>query len=146
LRKFGGILALSLGLITAASAAPDMVSIGRAEVNMRAGAGTKHETLWRLGQGYPLAVLETQGRWIKVRDFERDEGWVYRPLTSRTAHHIVKARVANVRKAPSLNGRVVGKAEYGDVLRTLERRKGWVKVRHEDGFSGWVSKTLLWGW
>ena len=71
---------------------------------------------------------------------------VMRPLTSRAAHHVVKAKVANVRKAPGLKGRIVGKAEYGDVLRTLERRKDWVKVRHEDGFTGWVSRKLLWGW
>ena len=38
------------------------------------------------------------------------------------------------------------RAVYGDVLRTLERRGDWVKVRHEGGTTGWVLKRSLWGW
>jgi SH3-like domain-containing protein len=32
------------------------------------------------------------------------------------------------------------------VFRTLERRNGWVKVKHEDGLTGWIERSLLWGW
>lgn len=148
LAKIGATLSLGLALLAPAAAAPQpaMVSIDRPEVNMRAGAGTQHPALWKLSRGYPLAVVQTRGPWLKVRDFENDEGWIYKPLTGRTAHHVVKAKVANVRQAPGLKSRIVGKAEYGDVMRTLERRKDWVKVRHPDGFTGWVSRSLLWGW
>lgn len=40
----------------------------------------------------------------------------------------------------------VGRGKYGEVLRTLKRAKGWVKVRREDGLTGWVSRRLVWGW
>lgn len=129
-----------------AAAAAQMVSVDRAEVNMRTGAGTGHEVIWVLARGYPLEVLGRQGNWLKVRDFENDVGWVYRTLTGRKPHMVVKAKVANIRSAPTTRSRIVGKAEYGEVLRTVERRSGWTKVRNETGLVGWVSRKLLWGW
>jgi hypothetical protein len=36
------------------SHAQEMVSVNRSEVNMRAGASTRHEALWTLERGYPL--------------------------------------------------------------------------------------------
>lgn len=143
----GLLLALSVatGAITT-SHAQEMVSVARPEINMRAGAGTQHPTLWSLSQGYPLQVTGRSGSWLKVRDFENDTGWVYRPLVNTTPHHIVKSRVANIRSTPSTRSRVLGKAERGEVLRTLDRRADWVKVQQEGGLRGWVSKPLLWGW
>jgi SH3-like domain-containing protein len=128
------------------AAAQTMVSINRPEVNLRAGAGTQHEALWVVSRGYPLRVTARQGQWLKVRDFENDTAWVYRPLTASTPHHVVKVRTANVRNAPSTRSRIVGKAEYGEVLRTLDKRQGWVRVRNGSGLTGWVSRNLLWGW
>lgn len=125
---------------------PTMVSVDRPEINLRSGAGTGHEILWVISRGYPLIVIGRQGKWLKVRDFENDEGWVYRSLTSRTPHLIVKAKSANIRSAPSTRGRVVARAEYGEVLRTVEHRSSWTKVRNADGKTGWVFRKLLWGW
>jgi SH3-like domain-containing protein len=138
-------LLLMLLLATLAEAR-EMVTVARDQVNMRSGAGTRHEPLWLLDRGYPLQVIGRRGDWLRVRDFERDVGWVYRPLTRSTPHHIVKAPVANVRSGPSTRTRIVGKLSYGDVVRTLERRAGWVKVRHESGLRGWIARRLLWGW
>jgi len=143
-------LALCLSMIMfLAGASPahaaEMVSV-KQQVNMRAGAGTRHETLWKLDAGYPLQVVSRRGKWLQVRDFERDVGWVYQPLTNRVPHHVVKVEVANIRRGPSQHTPIVGKAVYGEVLRTVERRRHWVKVRQHDGPLGWVSRPLLWGW
>lgn len=126
--------------------AREMVSIAGSAVNMRSGPGARHEVLWTLSRGYPLSVVGRKSGWLRVRDFENDRGWVLRSLTSRTPHHIVSVKVANLRAAPGTRSRIVGKARYGDVLRTLERRGAWVKVRHERGTTGWMARRLLWGW
>ncbi|MCY1234704.1 Bacterial SH3 domain protein [compost metagenome] len=126
--------------------AREMVSVARGEVNMRSGPGTRYDALWGLSRGYPLSVVNRRGAWIKVRDFEKDEGWVLRSLTNRVPHHVVRAGVANLRSTPSTRGRILGKARYGDVLRTLARRGDWIKVRHERGATGWVARRLVWGW
>ncbi len=140
------LFALLMLLVVQAAQAREMVSIARPEVNLRAGPGTGHAIAWILGRGYPLAVIARKGQWLQVRDFEDDEGWVYRPLTDRTPHRVVKAKVANLRSAPGTRSRVVDKLEYGAVLRTLERRGDWVRVRGEDGRTGWVARRLTWGW
>jgi SH3-like domain-containing protein len=140
-------LLLSLLLLPLfAAQAREMVSVDRPVVSMREGAGTQHDALWTLNRGYPLEVTARKGAWLKVRDFENDTGWVYRPLVGKTPHHVVTSRVANIRSAPTSSGRVIGKAQQGDVLRTLERRERWVKVQQEGGLMGWVARQLLWGW
>lgn len=138
--------ALVLPLAGHSAQARKMVSVDRAEINMRAGAGTGHAAQWALIRGYPLLVTGRKGQWLKVRDFENDTGWVYAPLVGNTPHHVVKSRVANIRKAPSTSSRISGKAERGEVLRTVERRGSWVKIQREGGLKGWVARRLLWGW
>lgn len=141
-------LVLSIALLALAghAQAAQMVSIDRPEANMRAGAGTRHPTLWTLSKGYPLRVIARKGQWYQVRDFEDDRGWVHRSLTGTTPHHVVKTKVANLRAGPGTGHRVVGKAEYGEVLRTLGRHGDWVRVRDHAGRTGWLARRLVWGW
>lgn len=141
--------ALGLMLIagtTGLAAAQQMVSVKGGVLNMRDGPGTHTQVLWELNRGYPLQVIERRGSWLKVRDFENDQGWVAASLTGRQPHHIVKAPVANLRAGPGTQHRIVGKAAYGDLLKTQEKRAGWVKVTREEGASGWVARRLIWGW
>lgn len=123
----------------------DMVSVDRELVRMRAGAGTQHDALWELTRGYPLQVLQRRGDWLQVQDFEKDTGWVFRPLVAtRKPHVIVSARVANLRSAPNTRSGIVGKAAYGDVLRLLERRGKWMRVQATQG-AAWIARELVWG-
>lgn len=129
-----------------AAHAGQMVSLAKDQVYMRGGPGKRADALFLLQVGYPLEVTGRRGNWLHVRDFERDTGWVYRPLTGRSPHHIVKAKVANVRAGASTRTRIVGTLPYGEIVRTLERKPGWVKVRHQSGLQGWIARRLLWGW
>jgi SH3-like domain-containing protein len=138
--------ALTLLIFAQAALAQKMVSVDRNTVNLRSSASTKATILFELGQGYPLEVTSRQGKWLQVRDFENDTGWIYRPMVGNKAHLVVKVNVANVRSAPSTNSRILGKVEYGELLRTLEHRSKWVRVQRESGTQGWVSRGLLWGW
>ena len=126
--------------------AQTMVSVDRNTVNLRASASTNATILFELGKGYPLKVISRKGSWLEVRDFENDKGWVHRPLVGNTAHLVVKVDSANVRSAPNTSSRILGKVEYGELLRTLDRRSQWVRVQRESGAQGWVSRALLWGW
>ena len=138
---------MALGTVPAqAQPAQQMVSVKGSILNMRSGPSTNTEVLWELQRGYPLQVVQRKNRWVQVRDFEGDAGWVAASLTGRTPHHIVKVNNANVRKGPGTQHRIVGKASYGELLRTKEKQGGWVRVERPSGTNGWISKKLLWGW
>ncbi len=145
-RFFILLAALSVFICAQAASAQSMVSVDRATVNMRASASTNATILFELGKGYPLEVISRKGNWLQVRDFENDKGWIHRPLVGNTAHLVVKVDSANVRSAPNTSSRILGKVEYGELLRTLDRRSQWVRVQQENGARGWVSRALLWGW
>ncbi len=127
-----------------------MVSVKNDGVNIRTGPGRNFEVKWEYGKGVPLKITKSKGNWYKIKDFENDIGWIYKPLTSSTSHMIVKAnrnknKQINIRKGPGTNYEVVAKAYYGVVFKTLEQKKGWAKVEHDSGTIGWVKRSLLWG-
>ena len=132
-------------LFNTAASAQTMVSVKGSTLNMREGPGTHTAVLWELKRGYPLQITGRKGSWVQVRDFEGDTGWVARSLTGNTPHHVVKSRVANLRSGPGTQHRIVGKLEYGELLRTREKRADWVRVERSEGVSGWIAKRLLWG-
>lgn len=141
------VVAMALSLTALSPTwAQNMVSVKGNTVNMRASPSTQADVLWELEKGYPLKVIKRQGNWLQVQDFESDRGWVVRSLTGNTPHHIVTAKVANLRKGPGLNHPVVGRAESLELLRTLNRKTSWVQVERATGETGWISKNLLWGW
>ena len=132
-------------LCNTAAHAQTMVSVKGSTLNMREGPGTHTAVLWELKRGYPLQITGRKGSWVQVRDFEGDTGWVARSLTGKTPHHVVKSKVANLRSGPGTQHRIVGRLEYGELLRTREKRADWVRVERSEGVSGWVAKRLLWG-
>ncbi|TMS57337.1 peptide-binding protein [Imbroritus primus] len=140
------VAALALCAVTGTAYAQQFVSISNNVANVRAQPTTRSEKLWELNRGYPLAVTKRQGSWLKVRDFEGDLGWIYRPLTGNTPHHVVRAKVANLRAAPQTSARLVGKLEQYELLKTVGKRNGWVHVKRNNGQQGWVAQRLVWGW
>lgn len=138
-----------LGSLTAQSVWARMVAIKNDNVNMRSGPSLDKEIIWKLGVGFPLKVVSASGDWIQVKDFEGTVGWVHKDVVDRSGHMIVKAQKMNkgkinIRQEPDSKSKVVAKAYYGVVFKTLEQRKGWVKVQHGD-VSGWIKRSLLWG-
>jgi len=134
------LLVFCTGLATAA----EYVRIKKDGVNIRAGAGTNHEILWEVFKDFPLQVVSRKGEWIQVQDFEGDKGWVFKNLVSRDKRVIVKVNTANMRIGPGKNYELVATVKYGVVFTPIEKDGDWIKVRHEDGTTGWIFKKLLW--
>ncbi len=128
-----------------------MVSVDRDLINVRSGPGENYKVKWEYGKGFPLQITSTKGQWYKVKDFENDTGWVFKPLTTTTPHMIVKANKnknsqINVRSGPGTKYKIVAKAYYGVVFKTLEQKQGWAKVEHDSGTVGWIKRSFLWGY
>nr|WP_321465638.1 SH3 domain-containing protein [uncultured Desulfobulbus sp.] len=132
------------------AAGAEMVAIAGEDINMRSGPGTDQGILWKLGSGYPLEVISKKGDWLQVRDFEGSTGWVHRKTTQQDAYVIVRAnkdngQQINVRKEPKTDAEIVARANYGTVFHVLGSQGGWIHVEHDQGVSGWILGSLLWG-
>ena len=141
---------LFLCIIPAASFA-EMLSVKGDKVNLRSGPGKKYIVKWEYGDGFPLVVVRKKGKWVKVKDFEGDKGWIHKNLLVDKPRMIVKAnrnqnKSVNIRKQPGTKSKIVGKAYYGVVFTTIEQKSGWVKVKHDTGLKGWIKRSLLWGY
>lgn len=128
-----------------------MVSVKGDDINLRKGPSQKDSILWEYGDGFPLHVLEKKGSWLFVEDFEKDKGWIHTSLVSKSSYVIVKVNKnngdkINIRQDPTTTATIVAQAKYGVVLKTIEEKDGWAKVRHDSqNVEGWIKKTLLWG-
>ncbi|MEX8195100.1 SH3 domain-containing protein [Comamonas guangdongensis] len=138
--------ALSTSLLPAVAQAREFVSIKGKSVNVREKPSTRSATLWELSRGYPLQITQRQGQWLRVKDHEATLGWVHAPLTGKAPHMMVTARSANLRSGPGPKHGRVGRLEQHELLRTLKKQGGWVQVQRDNGQSGWVAKSLVWGW
>jgi SH3-like domain-containing protein len=133
------------------SAFAQMMSVNGDKVNLRTGPGIKYKVKWEYGNGFPLLILKKKGKWVQVKDFEGDTGWIYRNLLTDKPMMIVKVNKnrknkINIRNKPGTHGKIIGKAYYGVVFSTLRQKSGWVEVRHESGLQGWIKRNLLWGY
>lgn len=132
-----------IGGTAAFSLAAEYVSVNKDAVNLRSGPGTNTEIVYELPLNYPLKVLEKQGDWYKVEDYEQDKGWIYRSLVSTTPYVIVKVPVCNIRSAPSLDSDKLGTLSKDVILKKVQQQGSWIQVSHPE-VDGWVYSTLVW--
>ncbi len=138
------LLALSLLTLPVPAMAADYVSVSKDGANIRSGPDSKKDLLWEVFKDFPLQVVKRQKEWVQIKDFEGDQGWIFANLVSKEKRVIVKATTANMRNEPKKDAPVVATVKYGVVFTPVEKKGEWLKVKHEDGTSGWIVKTLLW--
>ncbi len=124
--------------------AAEYVSVDHDGVRIRSGPGTDHEIYWEVFEDYPLQVLDRQGKWLKVKDFEGDTGWIYGTLVNEKDTVIVKVDKANIRVGPGTNYERAATALYGVVFNTHKEDGDWIQVSHSDGTKGWIYKNIVW--
>ena len=121
----------------------EYVSVSKDGVNLRAGPDTKYSGLYELPQGCPLKVVSKKGQWIKVSDFENDQGWVFSPLVSRNSYVIVTVKEGNVRSGAGINYDKVGEVVREVLLKKVGKQGDWVQVEHPK-LKGWIHRKLIW--
>ena len=127
------------------SLAAEMVRVKVKMANVRSGPGEQYTKVGKVPENYPYRVIGRKGRWLKVRDFEGFEDWIYGPLTDKKPAAAVKVKRANVRQGPGTNHPIVLTADKGVAFRIQAKSGEWVKIRTDEGDEGWVFRNLLWG-
>jgi SH3-like domain-containing protein len=95
---------------------------------------------------YPLEVIVNLGDWLKLRDQQGSLSWVENKNLSQKRAVLVleKTDLTQTETQPSA---LVATVEKGVSLElvSMEVKNGLVKVKHRDGFTGYVQATKLWG-
>ncbi|MBM9519611.1 SH3 domain-containing protein [Desulforhopalus vacuolatus] len=134
-----------LALVSSPAFAAQYISVKVDNANVRTGPSTRDSVCMELFKGYPLKILQTQGNWFKVSDFENDTGWIHKGITMPQNSIIVNAEESmNMRSQPSTKSKVIASVERGVVLTKLQKKGDWIKVRHSGGTIGWIYAPLVW--
>jgi N-acetylmuramoyl-L-alanine amidase len=120
-------------------------------LNLRDGPGTRYDVVRRMDAGQPVRVLESQGRWARVRLSDGTEGWAALDLLERGAPATgdplfvtnTDGGFLNLRAGPGTEHRVLQRMFAGDRLEPLGRDGRWVRVRHPSGTEGWAFDGYL---
>jgi SH3-like domain-containing protein len=139
---FACLLPLAIGTAHAV----EFKSVGAAPAILYDTPSDKGRKLFVAPRGMPVEVVLTYGQWYKVRDVSGDLVWVPAKALSAKRTVITNAASARVRAAPDDGSQLVFTADKGVVLELVESLKsGWVKVRHQDGQTGFVRTSEVWG-
>jgi len=136
---------------------PRFVSLGAERVNVRFGPGTQYPVNWVFARkGLPVEIIEEFDTWRKVRDYDGDEGWIHASLLSSRRTIMVTDEpgcvpepdgnvcARDLRRTPSIDSRVVLRAEPGVIGDLFDCEENWCRVEIE-GRRGWLQRSEFWG-
>ena len=126
---------------------PRFVSIKSNEVNARKGPGISYSVEWvYVRKGEPVEVIAEFEQWRKIRDFDKNTGWIHSSVLSGKRFCIVtESQAINMHYRAKTNSVVVAKISSGVRCQIKKCDKLWCKLICQDQ-TGWVSReNSLWG-
>ncbi|MBP6058151.1 MAG: SH3 domain-containing protein [Nitrosomonas sp.] len=121
-------------------------SIAENAVVMYDAPSLKADKLYVAGLYLPVEVVVNVDGWAKVRDSSGSLAWVEKKVLSQHRYVIVTVPLADIYQSADTNSTLVFQAEENIVMEWLDSDvKGWVKVRHSDGQTGYVKINQVWG-
>jgi len=139
-------LCLAAGWMPARAQEAQYREVASAAAILYDGPSDRARKLFIVVRGTPLELVSTLNQWVKVRDVTGDVLWVHRSDLAES-RHVVASTLAAIRRTAQVNGELVVQVERGVLLEVLDASApaGWLRVRHRDGATGFVSAGEVWG-
>lgn len=139
-----------LGLTLFATATPvhalDYVSVADASAILYDAPSLKAKKIFVASRYLPLEQVVSLDSWVKVRDSSGSLSWIEKRALSSKRFVVVTATLAAIRQAPEESAATALQARQQVALELLEvLGSGWLKVRHQDGVTGFVRAADVWG-
>lgn len=142
---------LGFGLLILAIAAPsfaadrEFVFVRARKARVRSVPSVQGEVLATAKFGERLYSLEKAEGWYRVRLEDGSVGWVYEEQVTddQPESLFVEARRAEIRRAKTMESRVVAVVENGTELRSIDKQDDWYLVQLEKGKQGWIHEDLV---
>jgi SH3-like domain-containing protein len=124
---------------------PRFVSLDADRVHLRYGPGMDYPVSWVLARkGLPVEIIAEFDTWRKVQLHDGDSGWVHSSLLSSRRTVMIKNDIAELRRTPADDARVVLRAEPGVIGELLDCERDWCRVEIQ-GRRGWLRRHAFWG-
>lgn len=116
------------------------------ETNVRMGPGYDYPVKFKITSAkYPLKEIIKYGDWIKITDFEDEEGWVYKNLVSSPKMpFIIILNSAFMYSSPKSTSKKIAKIGRYNVAVVQKIDNDFIKIKIH-GISGWVDRHNIWG-
>jgi SH3-like domain-containing protein len=139
---FSAVLTLILFLDTAFA---ERVCVSAISASSRRGPGERYEIVWdKMDKNYPLEVLNKNGNWYYVKDYENDTSWIHKSFVGTWETVITSKDRVNVRSGPGSDQPMVFMVDKGVPFRVLKREGSWLQIQHSDGDAGWIHERMTW--
>ncbi len=140
------LAAIVFWVLAGASIAGEFRSIAESGTPMYDAPSVKAKKLFVASRLYPVEIVINIENWVKIRDQAGDLAWVEKKLLSERRTVIATAAIADIRQAPNEQAPVIFRAQQGVAMDVAEAPAGgWVKLRHNDGQTGFAKISQVWG-
>ena len=128
-----------------ASESVKFLSLKNNEVNVRVGPSKKYPVKFIYKKKYlPLEVLDKSETWRKIKDFEKNSGWIHISQLSKKKSAINIKNNSILYKKSTIYSEPIAKLEIGRLVLIKKCKDKWCKITSGD-YSGWISEIFLWG-
>ena len=128
-----------------ASESVKFLSLKNNEVNVRVGPSKKYPVKFIYKKKYlPVEILDKSETWRKIKDFEKNSGWIHISQLSKKKSAINTNNNSLLYKKPTIFSKPIAKLEIGRLVLIKKCKEEWCKIT-SGGFSGWIFKNSLWG-
>ena len=139
------LLAKQIGDVTGL-AIPRFVSLKSDEVNLRIGPSINYPIVIKyVKQNIPVEIIEEHDVWRKVKDFNKNIGWIHKSLIQGDRYALIISSVSsnyNIHNRP--NGKVIGHINNNNIVELKKCIENWCLVEHKI-LKGWILKSNIWG-
>lgn len=127
------------------SAAQEFRAVGVNAAVLYDAPSAKANKLYILNRGYPVEVVVVVEGWVKVRDASGDLNWIdSKALTDRRTV-MVKVPRAQVHRSADEAAPLVFQAQQHVILELVDVAGAWLRVKHQDGQTGYIRASEVWG-
>ncbi|SIS94046.1 SH3 domain-containing protein [Kroppenstedtia eburnea] len=135
----------------AVKTASGQVTITATRANLRSQPSLTATVVEQSGKGNRLTLTGTVGEWYRVKRTHGKTAYVHQSVSRKGGSSLhppkgkvtVTARLANIRKTPSMSGKVLQRVVRGKQLKATGKKGNWIQIRLSSGQTAFIHQNIL---
>ena len=121
------------------------LSLKNSKVNLRQGPSFNYPIKLIYKKKYlPVIILEKSDTWRKIKDFEKNSGWIHISQLSKKKSALNIKDISILYKNSTIYSKPIAKIESGRLVLIKKCKVNWCNIS-SGKYKGWILKKYLWG-